>query len=166
MAEASNTLITRAQVTSVLTPATGRKALVLDGSTIELGDTGQRDISGLFIAGRVTSGQVVVQRVGNVVTWIFNAVLFPAEVISSGWQILDGTPGTFAAFTPEYGAMTTSLIQSSTEYHARAVVPPSGNVAFHYAESGQAWTGSLSFITSRPWPTSLPGVVRGQPVGV
>lgn len=69
MAQASVTLITRAEVTSIADATTGRKALVLDETTIELGDTGPRDLSGIFIAGKVASGRLLVQRDGSVVTW-------------------------------------------------------------------------------------------------
>lgn len=165
MATPENTLISRAEVTSIITPATGRRALVLDGATIELGDTGQRDLSGAFEAGAVTSGQVIVQRIGNVVEWTFNAVVLPAGV-TSAWTIMKAAAGGYTAFLPEYGVQAATLIDGTSEYLSRVIVPASGDVAFHYAEAVRPWTGIVTFVTSRAWPTSLPGVVRGQPVGV
>jgi len=163
MAAPENTLITRAEVTSITDATTGRKALVLDGATLELVDTGIRDLSGLFTAGNVASGRVLVQRTGRTVTWTLVSLNLAGSV-ASVWSILANTAGRFDGFKPTYTAAAT-LMQSEAEY-ARIMVNGSGSVDIHYGAAGVNYVGTITYTTTAPWPTTLPGVADGQPVGV
>lgn len=163
MATPENTLISRAEVTSITTPATNRKALVLDGATIELGDTGVRDLSGMFTAGKVSSGRVLVQRVGNVVTWQFINVMLPADAVHP-WAIITNAAA-LAGVLPEAGTFTTPAI-TSTGASVRLVVESNGAVSIYYGKPATAYLGVMTYVTAKAWPTALPGVANGQPVGV
>jgi len=166
MADANKTLITRAEFSSIITPATGRRALLIDGETTELGDTGPRDLSGLFITSAVASGQVVVQRRGNVVEWQLINVVLPAGATAS-WPILSNTDlgGILAPFMGSSGSrLSTGIVNGGDT--ARVRVSNGGNVELHYAETGVAWNFTLTLLTDRAWPTTLPGVALGSPVGV
>lgn len=163
MAATNMTLITRAEVTSVTTPTTRRKALVLDGDTIELGNTGLRDLSGLFTAGSVASGRVLVQRIGNTVTWTLVSLNL-AGAVPSVHNILANTSGRFDGFKPSY-TMASVLMQSSSIL-GRLMINGSGSVDIHYGTGGVAYPGEITYQTNAPWPTTLPGVADGEPVGV
>ena len=162
MAEANMTMISRAEVTSIITPATGRKALVLDGTTIELGDTGIRDLSGMFDAGKVASGRLTVQRVGNTVTWSVKSLNLAAGVTSI-WSLITNTSLVGMLPSGSYSENAT-LMQSDAE-SARFIVG-NNNAAIHYGISAVNYSGTLTYLTNRAWPTALPGVADGQPVGV
>ena len=161
MAEANMTMISRAEITSITDATTGRKALVLDGTTIELGDTGLRDLSGMFVAGSVESGRVLVQRVGNVVTWTLSSVKVPAGTTTI-WKVLEsaefsGLLPPVLAFAPMMGTSTNT---------SRVVLTPAGKLELHYTINATTYTGVLTFQSHQAWPTALPGVANGQPVGV
>lgn len=159
MATPENTLITRAEVTSITTEATKRKALVLDGSTLELGNTGIRDLSGLFVTGNVASGRVLLQRIGNVVTWTLESLNLAGTVVSV-WPVLANTGGRFDGFKPTYTAAA-ALMQSEAEF-ARLMVNGSGSVDIHYGAAGVNYTGIITYLSATPWPSTLPGVADGE----
>lgn len=160
MATPETTLITRAEITSITTPATGRKALVLDGATIELGDTGMRDLSGMFVAGKVASGRLLVQRVGNTVTW----TLVPLKLAGPVGTVHDIVKSsTLTGFMPRYAAATT-MLQSDAE-QARLITISDG-LSIHYGLADVNYSASFTYITTNAWPTTLPGVADGQPVGI
>lgn len=165
MADANKTLITRAEVTSVITPTVGRTALVLDGATREIGDTGLRDLSGLFEPGSVTSGQVKVRRIGYVIEWQFINIVLPTS--AQGQTIMSNAgvaAGALTAFLPAAGdRLAVGLIGSDT---ARARVSVAGTIQIQYGEAAVVWNATVTFLAERAWPTSLPGVADGQPVGV
>lgn len=161
MAEANMTMISRAEVNSIITPETGRKALVLDGTTIELGDTGLRDLSGLFVPGNVASGRLMVRRVGNMVTWLLNPITLAGEV-ATVWNLISD-PLVLRGFGSEY-TQAVPLMQSESE-HARLLASRNA-VEIHYGIAGVGYRGTLSYLTTETWPASLPGVADGQPVGV
>ena len=161
MAEANMTVITRADVTSITTPATGRKALVLDGTTIELGDTGLRDLSGMFVAGSIESGRILVQRVGNVVTWTLSSVKVPTGVTTI-WKVLESTA--FSGLLPPVLAFAPMMGTSTNT--SRVVLTQSGKLELHYSINATTYTGVLTFQSYQAWPSALPGVANGQPVGV
>lgn len=163
MAEPLMTIVTRADITSITDATTGRKALVLDGSTIELGKTGMRDVSGLFVADHVTSGRVLVERVGNLVTWTLVGLNLKGPV-TSVWSVLANTAGRFDGFKPVYTQAAT-IMQSDAEL-ARLMINGSGSVDIHYGAAGVNYPGQITYTTTQPWPTVLPGVADGQPVGV
>lgn len=159
MADADKTLITRAQITSITTPATGRKALVLDGATIELGDTGIRDVSGLFIAGTVASGRLLFRRTGNLVTIIL--VALKTAQTATNLKIIDvGGVG----FRPPY-SKAEAYIEGGTTQQSRITAAGNG-IYVQLANSAFTYTAMLEFVTSDAWPTTLPGVADGQPIGV
>lgn len=162
MAEANMTMISRAEVTSITTPATGRKALVLDGTTIELGDTGLRDLSGMFVAGKVSSGRLLVKRVGSTITWYFINVQIASNA-THPWDIL-ATSTPISWFAPE--ANSYWPVMSNGTDTGRISINGLGAVAIHYGEPSHTYTATVTYNTSRPWPTTLPGVADGQPVGV
>lgn len=164
MADANKTLITRAEVTSILTPATGRKALVIDGATIELGNTGIRDLSGIFDAGKVSAGKATVQRIGNTVTWMLEPVTLPAGA-THPWVIISNTGGRLNGFLPTVLQARSTLITTGLA-PVRFVVGANGNVEIHYGVASSSYAGTLTFVTEAAWPTTLPGVANGQPVGV
>lgn len=158
MATPENTLISRAEVTSITTTATGRKALTLDGGTIELGDTGLRDLSGLFTAGKVTSGRVLVQRIGNVVTWQFDLVTLPADAVHP-WAIITNATA-LSGVLPTVGTHTVPAITVAGGA-VRLVVEANGTVSIYYGIPATAYLGVLTYVTTKPWPTTLPGVADG-----
>lgn len=162
MATPENTLITRAEVTSITDATTGRKALVLDGSTLELGKTGLRDLSGMFVAGSVLAGKIRVQRVANTITWYFSAVQIAANA-THPWPVIAASP-TMAAFAPEIN--TYEAVMSNATDTGRIYLAGNGEVSIHYGEPSQTYTAVVTFNTARAWPTTLPGVADGQPVGV
>lgn len=163
MADANKTLITRAEVTSIITPATGRRALVIDGATIELGDTGVRDLTGLLIAGTVQSGRLLGRRVGSVVTFIFDALKTTAAVDGTNAKILDlganGLPGFRAPYT-ESEAFNTG----ATAPQGRLAVAGNG-VYVQFANSTFTYTTQMTFQTTDGWPSTNPGVADGSPIG-
>jgi hypothetical protein len=163
MATPGNTLITRADVTSIIDATTGRKALVLDGVTLELGDTGIRDLSGMFTAGQVSAGRVLVQRTGNVVTWQFINVTLPSNAVHP-WAIISNATA-LAGVLPEVGTFTTPAI-TVTGASVRLVVESNGVVSIYYGKPATAYLGVLTYVTTKAWPTTLPGVANGQPIGV
>lgn len=162
MATPDITLITRAEVTSIADATTGRKALVLDGATIELGDTGLRDLRPMFTPGRVASGRVLVQRVGSRVTWYLDSLNLAAGVTTI-WNLIPAG-GNLARFAAPVTAGAT-LMQSKSEY-ARLVIGIGGSIDIHFGASGINYIGVISYDTKLGWPVALPGVADGQPVGV
>lgn len=162
MATPDMTLITRAEVTSITTAATGRKAFTLDGATIELGDTGLRDLSGMFVAGKVASGRALVRRAGNTVTWFFAGVNLAAGTTNN--ETIINIDSNVAQFAPKYTAGST-VLAGGTEI-ARVVANASGSVSVLDGLPGYSYTGSLTYLTDKTWPATLPGVADGQPIGV
>lgn len=145
-------------------PATGRKTLTVNGGTaIELGDTGLRDLSGMFAAGKVASGRVLVRRQGNLVTWYF-VDLKLATGATSAETILTNGDGSLTPFGADYQTHSTAMINAST--FARLMVTGTSSIAVHYGVAGVGYSCTITYLTSKPWPTTLPGVANGQPVGV
>jgi len=163
MATPENTLISRAEITSAATTATGRKALVLDGSTLELGDTGWRDLSGSLDA--LVSGRVLVRRQAGRVTWNFINILLASGASATAQNILT-TDALRDPFLPDYVAYAPVKVNATVE--GRFSVLVSGSPRLDYATVGAVYSGTVSFPVrgSGAWPTTLPGVADGQPVGV
>lgn len=160
MAEKNKTLVTRAEVDSVINAANGRKALVIDGATIELGDTGPRDLSGLFIAGTVQSGRLLSRRIGNVVTLIFDNLKVTAAVSGTNVKIHDLASGFRALYTKAEAYNT-----GATAPQGRLASAGAG-VYVQFANSTFTYATQMTYVTSDPWPATLPGVADGQPIGV
>jgi hypothetical protein len=163
MATPDTTLITRAEITSVAGATTGRKALVLDGSTLELGDTGWRDLSGSLDT--LVTGRVLVRRQAGRVTWNFINIMMASGASTSAQNILT-TDALRDPFLPDYVAYEPVKVNATVE--GRLSVLVSGSPRLDYATIGAAYSGLVSFPVrgSGAWPTTLPGVADGQPVGV
>jgi hypothetical protein len=164
MATPENTLISRAEITSAATTATGRKALVLDGSTIELGDTGWRDLSGSLDT--LVSGRVLVRRQAGRVTWNFINIMLASGASATAQNLFSSTDALRDPFLPDYVAYAPVKVNATVE--GRLSVLVSGSPRLDYATIGAAYSGTVSFPVrgSGAWPTALPGVADGQPVGV
>lgn len=114
------------------------------------GDTGSRKISSAF-PDRV-SGESYIRRSGNVVTMDLDLM------------VLSGS-GTYthAGLVP-YGFRPTGLaygiamhLNAAVDMH-RYNISSAGNWSLYYYTTGKALRSTLSWITSDPWPTALPGV--------
>ena len=164
MATPENTLITRAEVTSISVPATGRKALVLDGTTIELGDTGWRDLSG-SLSPMVTAGRVLARRHQGTVSWLFINIIL-ASTATVAQSLFSATPGLVEPFLPDQH--TYEAVKSNATVEGRFAVLSGGSPRLDYATPGAGYNGKLSFTVrgSGSWPSTLPGVADGQPVNV
>lgn len=163
MADANKTLITRAEVTSIITPASKRRALVIDGVTIELGDTGPRDVSGGLI--NTVSGRLLVQRTAQLVTFSWVKVKIPENLAGEGVTILPSTHPNMSPFRPFYAASVPHLAGSNGQM-GRLVVSSSGSVQIQFAQPDVEYSGVVTFTNSAGWPSALPGVEDGQPVVV
>ena len=152
MADANKTLITRAEVTSIITPASGRFALVMDGQTIELGDTGLRDLSGqMQNVAAPAAGMLVAGRQGRTVIVKVSA-----------------TPSTSGNITITATGIGTTLAPKTTLWQAGRGGPigisTNGHIYINPAVAGTKVDATLTFITDAAWPTTLPGVKLGDPV--
>ena len=164
MAALNMTLITRAELNSVLVPETGRKALVLDGQVLEFGDTGLRDLTGLLKPSATLGGKVLVKRVGHVITWYVSALQVSAST-TSNWPLIEAAGGhVLNLFAPDQNIYTT--VMTSATDTGRLYLNGLGGLDLHHGEPNASYTAVISFATSRPWPTVLPGVANGQPVGI
>ncbi len=157
MASAALTLISRAELTSINEPEYGRRALVIDGMTIELGDTGLRDLTGLLQ--NVKSGKLYFRRIGyEAQFWADNIV----KEVAGNTSIVPGTASLATAAT----SVTTWEAVGGTGL-ARLGISSAGNVVLN-GEPG-TYSGGLKVLTAAAWWNSarpLPGVAYGQPVGV
>ena len=154
MADANKTLITRAEVTSIITPATGRFALVMDGQTIDLGDTGVRDVSANLDPAKVSgiaAGQLLVRRSGK-----FNTVVISVTPSVAGNTQITKT-GLGAGFAPEVNYFCQSP-------NGTVGITTAGNIYINPTVIGVRSQVVLTYDTSAAWPTTLPGVKRGDPV--
>lgn len=134
------------------TPATGRRRLVLSsGTTIELGSTGSRDVSGLLTnVTSVAAGMLVVIREG-----MTTSIKLKVTPSSSGNVVVAQLPTSFAPDTTLY---------TGTRQGRQAAIDVNGRVYASGAVSGQPEDAVLTFVSSRGWPGSLPGVPLGDPV--
>ncbi|MDA4893040.1 hypothetical protein PFZ55_39880 [Streptomyces sp. MS2A] len=167
MADANKTLITRAEFTSIITPASGRRALVMDGATIELGDTGARDLTGVLVPGAITAGRLLVHRIGSWVTWYVIGIQLPAAAEGTAWTLLPSTVEGIAGFRPLYTEQEAVLVSSANDV-ARLTVANNGSFIIQLAKTGpgRVYSGQIAHVCVAGWPSVLPGVADGQPVGV
>jgi len=156
MADANKTLITRAEVTTIINTTTKRCALITDGQTTEVGSTGWRDVSAsLQNVGTITAGMLVVIRSGNVVTLKVSAT--PAA--SGNVQITIAGQSLGSSFSPD-----TTLWADGRG--GTLGISTSGVVYINPATAGTKVDATLTFVVDNSWPTALPGVDLGQPVVV
>lgn len=159
MATPENTLWDKAAL-ALTADVQNRYTLTSQGKTIELGDTGVRDLSGLLQ--NVSGGKVSMQRVGNLVCFVLDNVI---PTVAGTVTILS------VASVP---AMTSAAPQGRTVWGAahpdsRIGVSAAGNLVISPATIGQAVSGTLTFATSAAFFNAsrpLPGVVWGEPTGV
>lgn len=164
MADANKTLITRAEVTSMIVAATGRRAQYFDGETSDAASwTGIRDLTGLLMSGKVKSGRLLVARRGFDVWWIFDNLAVADAGVGQNWQILDAPSG-IVPFRPPYRA-THDFQGASTGGSMRLMVTETGRVYVYYA-GAPAISTIMHTLTVQPWPTTLPGVADGDQVVV
>lgn len=162
MADDNRRLITRAELNSTINDATGRAALTFDGKTADLASfTGIRDITGLLTSGQVTSGRLLIARAGFQVLWIFDNLRLPAGAEGLNWQIAAGTA--LQAFRPFY-TTTKNYLTGSGGRVVRLAVNRDANVYVQFAQANVGISTVLETFTQASWPTTLPGVVDGQPV--
>lgn len=169
MASSELTLLTRSDITSAETPATGRKLFTLDGDTFELGSTGLRDLSGLLVMTWIDAGRLLACRTGertqlHIVDLILKAGAPPSVTILQNDRTNTGT------FKPAYPVTGRAV---AAEGNMSGVTGPSAdvtvNAAFgvvvHGATPGQKYQASLSWESFTGWASALPGVADGQPIG-
>lgn len=118
-------------------------------------DTGVRDISASLIAGRVSSGRLLLWRKNDSVRLIFDQILLPAEAEGQSWQILAGTD--FQPFRPMF--LSTHDWRANTAGNVvRLAHATNGNVLVQFAKAGVPISTVMESYTSAGWPTTLPGV--------
>lgn len=173
MADADKTLITRAEITSVTSPATGRKILTLDNDTFEIGTTGVRDLSALMNMTNLDSGRLLLSRTGDrVQLWLVDIKVKAGAPSSFVLMTQDRTAT--SSFFPPYVATGRAIASSGT---GTTTDGPSSDVyvnthlgvALHGATAGLTYQAAIDWVTLRGWPSvaaGLPGVEDGAPIGV
>lgn len=169
MATPENTLITRAEITSASSLA-NRKAFVLDGLTIELGDTGLRDVTAYMNMTWIESGRVLLARVGDMVELSLVDILIKAGA-PAALVVQNNVRVNQQGFYPPYGrsgrAVATSGTGTASGGAGLDMFVNSGlGVVLYGAQPGVTYQASLAWKTEAVWPASLPGVADGQPIGV
>lgn len=156
MADANKTLITRADITSIIASGTGRVALVIDGATVELGNSGLRELP---LGAGATSGRIYMQRIGNEVEVQLDAVVFGSGSIGS---VTGRAAPRVAKFMPIRAT-------TGTEVARLGVAVTSGTISLLNGVAGQTYSGVLKYQTDAAWwdtSVPLPGVAYGQPLVV
>ena len=162
MAEASKTLWDKAAL-AITADVQNRLTLASAGKTVELGDTGVRDVSGLLQ--NVSAGKVSVQRVGNVFTICLDGVV--PTVAGNATILSASTVPSMLSLAPQGRTVWGAAFAGATV--TRVAMTASGNLSISPAVVGQAVHATLTFLTSTPFFNAsrpLPGVVYGEPTGV
>lgn len=164
MAEAKDTLISRADLNSVSTPATGRQLITVDGLSNDAASwTGLRDISGLLVSGRTTAGRLLVGRKDEHVVWVFAGLTLASNATGS-WQLVDSTgANSLQQFRPFY-TETHDYLASSAGDLMRLAVNANATVNVNFAKPGLVINTVVHTFTMAGWPTTLPGAADGQSV--
>lgn len=151
MAAANMTLITRAEITSAASTATGRKALVLDGTTIELGFTGVMDVTSLAVG--LASGSIELWRAGD--RAVLNFINVVPTASASNWAVFTGLPVGFrsASVVGGEGGVVNAGTSSAVR---RTNWTKGGNVSIYSVVAGEAINGTIE-ITALGWPAALIG---------
>ena len=142
MAEDNLRVITRAQMTSIGATATGRKALVLEGMTIELGYTGIMDVTSVAVG--LASGSIELWREsGRAVLNFINAV---PTASASNWTVFTGLPVGFrsASVVGGEGGVVNAGTSSATR---RTNWTKSGNVSIYAVVAGEAINGTIDILS-------------------
>ncbi|AZF97638.1 hypothetical protein SEA_CALLIEOMALLEY_2 [Arthrobacter phage CallieOMalley] len=120
-------------------------------SQLIYGDTGWRDVTALFPT--VTSGSVLVRRIGYAVYFKMNAIFTTA----GGNQVIGTLPD---GFRPNF-ADTEFLGHTGTGAPVRVNVTTNGNMTGYTLTTAHLITYSGSIAVSQPWPATLPGTAVG-----
>lgn len=118
-------------------------------------DTGLRDVSSMFIAGRVTSGRLLVSRKHDVVRWFFDAIVLPPAADGLSWQLLNAAD--FQPFRPLFTTAQGYRLNTAGDT-VRLSSAAAGGLFVQFAKSGSAISTVLETYTEAGWPTTLPGV--------
>jgi len=151
MAEKNMTMLTRAQVDWITAAATGRKAIIVDGMTIELGFTGVMDVTS--VAAGLASGSIELWKAGDRAALNFiNAV---PTASASNWTVLSGLAIGFrsASVVGGEGGVVNAGTNSSVR---RTNWTKSGNVSIYGVVAGEVINGTIE-ITAPGWPAALIG---------
>jgi hypothetical protein len=151
------------------TPATGRWLLTSqDGGTLEVGDTGWRDISALRNTAN-WNGTIRIRRRGYTVT--LTAEVTPTDI--RNWQILPTIPAGFEPSAWSGNAANPVIVRrtdgSAISFQLSSIsplwfynAPLSGGAGIALATTDTVYM-SITWETEAVWPSSLPGTVLGQP---
>lgn len=162
MAASDMTLISRNDIDVITDKTTGRIAWVVKASdgthaTVERGYTGIRDVTGLMTG--MTAGKVTVARDGSTVVIRFDDVK-----ASAAQQVLTGTtPANMSAFYPESGTLAGPLVRANT-LAEKIAITSGGILKLYNSSTTDGYSGVLTFVTNKAWPTTLPGVADGTGV--
>lgn len=168
MATPENTLITRAEITSTATPATLRRLFTIDGEAVDIGDTGLRDITATMNAAGITSGRLLLGRVGDLVM-LFIVDLVVAAGAPSSLVVQNQSRANQTGFYPKYGVTGRGVATSGTGTvsggaGADLYVNNQLGIVLHGVTPGVTYQGAVAWRTDAAWPNVLPGVADGQPV--
>ncbi len=156
MATPENTLWDKAAL-AVTNGPEGRFAVTVGGVTLELGDSGLRDLTGLLQ--NTTAGTLKAHR-ANGTTTITAAGLI--KTASGNTNILPGT-NVMAAFAGSAVFWTPRDVNGS-----RLGISTAGTIYLDSTTPEFPYYGTLTFPSTRGWWTALnprPGVADGTPVG-
>lgn len=171
MADADKTLITRAEFTSAKNATSLGKTLTIDGDTIQVGDTGRRDVTALMNMQWLDAGRIVFRRQGNKVDFWLIGLLVKAGAPSSITIFTNDRTG-MSPINPPYIAGDpvfpgTGNVSGLTGPVAFASVNTSHGIAVHGVQPGLTYNGHLDWETSNAWWSgALPGVADGETAGV
>lgn len=150
MAEKNMTMVTRAQVDWITTAATGRKAFVLDGMTIELGFTGVMDVTSLALG--LESGKIELWRSADKA--VLNFVNAKPAAAAGSWLVFDDLPVGFRTVSVAGGEG--GLIGAGSTGFRRTNWTKNGDVAVVGVLAADVLNGSVE-VTAGGWPSALIG---------
>ena len=122
------------------------------GEIMVSGDTGWRDISS-YLANVTLTQRAQMRRTGNIVT-IDISVLTPTPDLSSGQQFVNTLP---TGFRPNVRRDFSLQTSSTSSTYRSAFQFSTGGIGCWLPSVNDQYTIFLSYPTSDPWPTSLPG---------
>lgn len=168
MADANLTLITRAEFDSSAVAGTGRKLLTVDGLTIDVGDTELRDVTGTMNTAGITSGRLLLARVGDLVQ-LFLVDLIVAAGAPSSLVVQNQARTNQGGFYPKYGVTGRAVATSgsgtaSGGAGADLFVNTQLGIVLHGVTPGVTYQAAVAWRTDAGWPSGLPGVADGQSI--
>lgn len=122
--------------------------------TCVTGDTGNRNVAGLFDGSNGGSCTLATLRMTENWVWLYCDLTFP-DTPPTPWEPFD-FGREFAPYTSLYGGGITSYLGDAL----RSYVVSNGIIRFYSPRSGfrDRFTGMWPRDPGQPWPTSLPGV--------